>query len=365
MIDSTPTPSGAVVDQGTARAPEPVVEADAGRQAEEAREDALAQAGHGARSVALQGEQVLAGPEDRLDALADGGEVRAAAGLVGARRTRHSHAEIGGGSGELAAGVALVADEQLTAAAATGQQFKADLTLIAPRIGQLERPGRTVGGGQEVQAKAPEPARVGGAVAVAAELGRTVAALLDVEEPVDAVTTGSIRHELRPVGVLASVFGRQLDPSVGDLAVTAGWGHGGKGGVTMPGRGRALERPFTGAEVAAFREGLADLGLTYDQLTACLGGACYDVYLNDVAYWRCVPARVWEYTIGGYQVMKKWLSYRERPLLGRDLQPDEARYVTEMTRRIAAILLLEPALDESYERVKADTYDWNAVAPSV
>jgi len=30
----------------------------------------------------------------------------------------------------------------------------------------------------------------------------------------------------------------------------------------------------------------------YDQLTACLGGACYDVYLNDVADWRCVPARV-------------------------------------------------------------------------
>ena len=71
-----------------------------------------------------------------------------------------------------------------------------------------------------------------------------------------------------------------------------------------------------------------------------------------------MPARVWSYTIGGYQVMKKWLSYRERPLLGRDLKPDEARYVTEMARRIAAILLLEPALDANYERVKADTYEW-------
>jgi len=40
----------------------------------------------------------------------------------------------------------------------------------------------------------------------------------------------------------------------------------------------------------------------------------------------------------------------------RDLRPDEARYVTEMTRRIAAILLLEPALDASYARVKAGTY---------
>jgi len=196
------------------------------------------------------------------------------------------------------------------------------------------------------------------ALLASAELGRTVAALLDVEEPVDAVTAGCVRQELRPLGALASVSGRQLDPSAGDLAVTAGWGHGGKGGVTMPGRGRAVERPYTDPELAAFREGLADLGLSYDQLTACLGGACYDVYASDVAYWRCVPARVWKYTIGGYQVMKKWLSYRERALLGRDLRPDEARYVTEMTRRIATILLLEPALDANYERVKADTYDW-------
>ncbi len=196
------------------------------------------------------------------------------------------------------------------------------------------------------------------ALLASAELGRQIAALLDVEEPVDAVSTGSIRRELRPIGVLTSVTGRQLDPSAGDLAVTAGWGHAGKGGVTMPGRGRLVERPFPEAELAAFREGLADLGLTYDELMACLGGACYDVYLSDLAYWRCVPARVWKYTIGGYQVMKKWLSYRERALLGRDLKPDEARYVTEMARRIAALVLLEPALDANYERVKADTYAW-------
>ena len=126
----------------------------------------------------------------------------------------------------------------------------------------------------------------------------------------------------------------------------------------MPGRGRLVERAYTDEELAAFREGLADLGLTFEQLMACLGGTCVDVYLNDLAYWRCVPKRVWTYTIGGYQVMKKWLSYRERPLLGRDLTVDEARYVTEMARRIAAILLLEPALDANYERVKADTYTW-------
>src|SRR5665811_1932413 len=104
MIDSTPTPSGAVVDKGTTRAPEPVVEADAGRQAEEARQDALTQAGHGTGPVAFQGEQVLAGPEDRLDALADGGQVRPAAGLVLARRPYDRGAQLGHGGRELTPG---------------------------------------------------------------------------------------------------------------------------------------------------------------------------------------------------------------------------------------------------------------------
>jgi hypothetical protein len=29
-----------------------------------------------------------------------------------------------------------------------------------------------------------------------------------------------------------------------------------------------------------------------------------------------------------------------------------------MVRRIAAIILLEPALDDNYEKVKDSTYDW-------
>jgi hypothetical protein len=50
---------------------------------------------------------------------------------------------------------------------------------------------------------------------------------------------------------------------------------------------------------------------------------------------------VWDYTIGGYQIIKKWLSYREKPLLGRGLTPEEVRYVTEMARRLAALIALQ------------------------
>jgi hypothetical protein len=36
---------------------------------------------------------------------------------------------------------------------------------------------------------------------------------------------------------------------------------------------------------------------------------------------------------------------------------EEARYVTEMARRIAAILLMPPALDANYSAVKDSIYD--------
>ena len=47
------------------------------------------------------------------------------------------------------------------------------------------------------------------------------------------------------------------------------------------------------------------------------------------AYWKNVPARVWKYTLGGYQVLKKWLSYREKAILGRGLSIDEVAYVQQ------------------------------------
>ena len=35
-----------------------------------------------------------------------------------------------------------------------------------------------------------------------------------------------------------------------------------------------------------------------------------------------------------------------------------ARYVTEMVRRIAALVLMQPELDANCERVKADVWKW-------
>ena len=70
-----------------------------------------------------------------------------------------------------------------------------------------------------------------------------------------------------------------------------------------------------------------------------------------------MPAEVWAYTLGGYQVLKKWLSYREAKVLARPLKVDEIETFTHNARRIAALFALGEALDANYRRVVAETVD--------
>lgn len=187
-----------------------------------------------------------------------------------------------------------------------------------------------------------------------AALGKRIAALLDTETEVAGVTGGTLSPTLACIGVLKSVTGNALNPSNGDLELRAGWGHKGKGGITMPGKGRTLTRTNTDAEFAAYETLAPDnfIDVFRDYKKDWRDNQTYDVYLNDTAFWSNVPVRVWEYTIGGYQVIKKWLSYREYENLGRSLTVAEAREVTRMIRRIAALLLLEDELIANYLQCK-------------
>jgi hypothetical protein len=173
-----------------------------------------------------------------------------------------------------------------------------------------------------------------------ADLGKQVAALLDSETSVVGVTAGKVRRQLIKIAVVTRLTGDSLD-----LSLTAGWGHAGKGGVTMPGKGKLQTRALAPDELAAPSAPL-------------LGRTTHDIYLNNSICWQNVPEKVWDYTIGGYQVIKKWLSYREFALLGRPLTVPETREVTQMACRIAALILLQPELDANYLRVKAQTFDW-------
>ena len=136
--------------------------------------------------------------------------------------------------------------------------------------------------------------------AASAERGCRLARLLDTESNVDDLLDPTI-------AVPTTTDGTQMQPA--DFTVTAGWGHFGANQAVMPGHGK-LERR----------------------------GDVVDVYLNDRAYWKDVPVEVWEYQLGGYQVLKKWLSYRETKVLGRGLSVSEVSWWSEVARRIAKML---------------------------
>ena len=157
--------------------------------------------------------------------------------------------------------------------------------------------------------------------------GRELAHLLDSEVPVPGVTTGALRPELAVIAVPATRDGHYMTGD--DFAVTAGWGHFGTGDAVMPGQGKIQGRAYTDAERAALGDAADNLGDT-----------TFDIHLNDNALWCNVPAAVWNYKLGGYQVLKKWLSYRESKILGRPLLTEEVQHFTDTARRIAAILLL-------------------------
>ena len=191
-----------------------------------------------------------------------------------------------------------------------------------------------------------------------AELGEEIAALLDTDKLVPGITAYTPRPEIQRIAVITKEGGGQLQSK--ELAIGVGWGHAGQNNVVMPGKGKAIERDYTVEEKQAIVSGTEKLGISAEKALDLLGERTFDIYLNDVAYWKNVPVKVWEYTIGGYQVIKKWLSYRETDLLGRPLTSDEVREVSNMARRIAALVLLQPTLDEYYQQCKKNAYAWPA-----
>ena len=161
----------------------------------------------------------------------------------------------------------------------------------------------------------------------AAERGRELARLLDPDTPVPGVTQGKLLTELAGLGVPSTIEERNMTQE--DYAVTGGWGYFGTKEAVMPAQGKVRERDYTKAE-------RVNLG----EAVALLGGSTFDVFLNERAFWRNVPAAVWGYRLGGYQVIKKWLSYREQRVLGRSLTAEDIRYVSNMVRRIARLIAL-------------------------
>ena len=154
------------------------------------------------------------------------------------------------------------------------------LRLEWPRIPLVGWPDGAVAGASEEVRKS-------------ADQGRELAALLDSDTPVVGVTTGPLREELSSLAVPTTADGGSMANE--DFMVSAGWGYFGSGDVVMPGQGRIASRTYDSDEHAAVGDAVA-----------VFGEGTFDVYLGERAYWRNVQAAVWNYHLGGYQVLKKW-----------------------------------------------------------
>lgn len=153
-------------------------------------------------------------------------------------------------------------------------------------------------------AQVPLPSSAGD-LAGTADLGRRIAALLDMDTPVPGVTTGTIEPALRPVAV--------PDPVRADPTLTYG------------------QRATSGGRYVA---------------TAVSGDILWDLSGG----WRNVPADVWEFRASGHQPLPKWLSYR----VGTTLSAGDREAVMHICRRIAALLALGPLADDLYRRAALD-----------
>ena len=167
-------------------------------------------------------------------------------------------------------------------------------------------------------------------------LGGELMRLLDSESPAAGIDSGDIAPRLK-------ILARQKGD---DYAVNGNWGHlDGKGRVT-PAKGKIVPRAWKPAEL----ESLAGAEKTL--------GAPLDIYLNGSTFWSGVPENAWKFRIGGYQVAKKWLSYREQSVLKRPLRAEEVRHFTATIRRLAAILLLTENLDANYKSAAQNATDY-------
>jgi hypothetical protein len=173
------------------------------------------------------------------------------------------------------------------------------------------------------------------AIRDSALLGYRVASLFAEHDPLVPVTNQE--QALRAFGVPSRIGkeARMLRGSV--LRVDERWA---SSEMIVP-------RIYKGDELVAVSDCAHEAGMSGDEALSILGRQTCDVYLNDKALWRNVPIEVWRYTHRGVPLLRAWLRDRHLGVLDRGLMREEVTHFSMAVRRIAALLLLQPALTKN------------------
>ncbi|MEI9476298.1 MAG: type ISP restriction/modification enzyme [Deltaproteobacteria bacterium] len=98
-------------------------------------------------------------------------------------------------------------------------------------------------------------------------------------------------------------------------------------------------------------EGSGDLRIvkvTYNEKQEC-------VYVNPGKYFSGVAREDWEYHIGGYQIVEKWLKDRR----GRILSSEEVSHYVRTLTAIAETIEIQASLDEDFEEIEKHMLEIN------
>jgi predicted helicase len=74
------------------------------------------------------------------------------------------------------------------------------------------------------------------------------------------------------------------------------------------------------------------------------------IYINESRYFEGIERQVWEYQIGGYQVLSKWLKYRMR----RDLSLSDVKHFCRIAEIIGETIKIQSRIDDLYGEVEQD-----------
>src|SRR5918994_2672657 len=168
MVDSESVGIGGEVAPWLADLP---VVPEARGEGEQADPDARAESGQRAGPVTFEAELALAGPEHRLDPLADPAEGPDARLLVAAVGPQEGGAPIGHPRFELPAREPLVGDDRVAIEGDALEHPARDLALGRVRRRELEGDRGAVGRAEQVEPKSPEESGMRAAVPVGGDAG--------------------------------------------------------------------------------------------------------------------------------------------------------------------------------------------------
>lgn len=84
------------------------------------------------------------------------------------------------------------------------------------------------------------------------------------------------------------------------------------------------------------------------------------VYINETQFFAGIGKDVWEYLIGGYQVLSKWLKYRS----GRKLSLDDIKHYCKVATAIKKTIEIQEEIDELYPAVEKDIIEFKENNPN-